>query len=105
MGDDSFGEVNGDERHILDAVQVLLPCGHHQLGLFLNHVVHDRQIVGCQIPDDVHIVLEQPQVYAERIVIVEIPERPFIHQLANLFHRAGEEEGVVHHNLQILAIG
>ncbi len=67
-------------------------------------MVHDGEIVRRQIPDDVHVVLEQSQVHAQRIVVVQIPELAIIHHLADLLDCSGKQERVIHHNLQILAV-
>ena len=48
-------------------------------------------------------MLEQAQVHAQRIVVVQVSERAALGQLADLADRAGEQEGVVHHDFQVLA--
>ena len=58
-----------------------------------------------QVPDDVYVVLKQPQVHAQRIVVIQIAESAFIHQLADFLDRASEQKGVIDHDLQFLAIG
>ena len=42
----------------------------------VDQVVHDREVVGGQVPDHVHVVLEEAQVDAHRVVVVELAEGP-----------------------------
>ena len=63
----------GDVRH---AIQVAFARRHHGFGLFLDQIVHDRKVVRRQIPDHVNVVLEQAQVHAGGIVVVEIAQVP-----------------------------
>ena len=84
------------------AVQMPLPSRDDRLGTCLDEVIHDGKIVRRKIPENVDIVLEKPQVDASGIVVVELSQSSFVKQLADLLHRAGEEEGVIHHDLEIL---
>ena len=70
-----------------------------------DQVVHDGEIVRRQVPDDVDVVLEQAQVDARGIVIEELAEDALVDHLADLADGAGEEEGVIDHDLQILGGG
>ncbi len=58
-----------------------------------------------QVPDHVHVVLEQTEVDPGGIVIVELAQRIFLQQLLDLAHRTGKQKGVVHHDLQVLPGG
>ena len=50
-----------------------------------------------EIPDHTDVVLEQAEVHANRIVVVEIAQLLGVDDLADLAHRAGLDEGVVDH--------
>src|SRR6266851_8694270 len=55
-----------------------------------------------EIPKDTDVMLEQPQIHTQRIVVIQVAESPAVRQLADLADGAGEEECVVHHDCQIL---
>ena len=78
------------------------PVATTACGLLRDQVIHDGQIVRSEVPDDVYVVLEQAQVDACRIVVVELTEDTIVDQLTHL-DGASEQEGVVHHDLQVLA--
>ena len=85
-------------------VQVFLACGDDRVGPLPNQVVDDGQIVRSKIPQHVHVMLEETQVHAGGVIVVELAQRIVIHKLADLFHGAGEQEGVIHHDLKILLL-
>ena len=70
--DDVFRKIHRQIRHIFNAVQMLFAGGHNRFWLSLNQVVHNRQIVGRKVPDNADVVLKQSQIYAKRIVIIEV---------------------------------
>ena len=76
---------------------------HDRFRLAFDDMVHDGQVVRRKIPNDADVVLEQPQIDAQRIVVIEIAQRAALGQFANLSDRAGEQERVVHHDRQLLA--
>jgi hypothetical protein len=78
------------------------PGGRNGFRVFVQQVVHDRQIVRRKVPDHVAIVLKKSQVDARRIVVVELAERPFLEQFLDLADRAGKQERVIHHDLEVL---
>src|SRR5712692_9951067 len=57
-----------------------------------------------EVPNDIYVMLEQSQVDAGRIVVVEIPEHTVVDELAHSLHCPGEQESVIHHDLQVLAL-
>ena len=71
-------------------------------GLAFDEVIHDREVVHRKVPKNVDIVLEKAEVDPSGIVIVELSQASFIEQLPDFLHGAREEEGVVHHDLEIL---
>src|SRR5690349_24090773 len=58
-----------------------------------------------QVPDHVHIVLEEAQVHARGIKVIQISQSAVIDELANFSDRSAEEERVIHHDLEVLAFG
>ena len=58
-----------------------------------------------EIPQHVDIVLEKSQIDAGGIVVIELAQSSFAEQLRDLSHRAGKQEGVVHHDLQVFPHG
>ena len=84
MRDDVAGKVDRDERHVGVAVQVVAAGGHDRFRLLADDVVHDRQIVRRQVPHDADVVLEQAEVHARRVEVVERPERAVVDELADL---------------------
>src|SRR5439155_6477392 len=97
-------KIKRDIRDVLEVVQVSLSRGYNALRLQADQVVHDGQIVRGQIPDDVDVVLKEPKVDAGGVVVVEAAQDSLIHELSHLAHGAGEQEGVVHHDDQILPL-
>ena len=63
-------------------------------------IVHDRQIVNGEIPDDADVVLEQAQVYADRVVVIHIP-KAVVDELAHLSDRTGVHERVINREHQL----
>ena len=57
-----------------------------------------------EIPHDADIVLEEAEVHARRVEIVERPQRAVVDELPDLPHGAAEEERVIHHDLQVLPV-
>src|SRR2546425_480761 len=99
------GEVNGDERDIDESVEVRLAGRADGLRLLADEEVHDRQIMRRQIPYDTHVVLEETEVDPCGVVIIEIAEDAVVEELADLPDGPGEEERVVHHDLELVPLG
>ena len=70
-----------------------------------DEVIHDRQIVRRKIPNNVDVVLKQPQIDPGRIIVVQIAEGFFINQLADFPHRSGKQERMINHDFEILPRG
>ena len=79
--------------------------GHDGLGLFADQVIHDGNIVRGKIPDHIHIMLEEPQIDPDGVKVVEIAKDVVFDQLLDLPDGAGIEEGMIHHDLQLLLLG
>src|SRR5215469_16673737 len=94
----STRKVHGDECHIFVTVDVSLAGGQHRLRLVVDDVIHDRQVVRGEVPDDIYVVLEQSEVHAKRVVVVQVAQGPRIDQFADLLDRACEQERMVDHD-------
>src|SRR5215467_9254746 len=55
-----------------------------------------------QVPQDIHVMLEKPQIDTGRIVIVERSEGAFVDKLLNLPDSTCKKKRMVDHDLQIL---
>ena len=84
-GTERIGPVGGDPRRAQAA-------GEDE--------VQDRQVVGRQVPEDVHIGLDQTQVDADRVDEQDVSEGTLGDELADLEHRRGVAVGVVGHQDQ-----
>ena len=73
-------------------------------GFSVDQVAHDREVVRSQIPDDVYVVLEQPEIDPHRVIVEELAERAVVNQLADLANCAGKQEGMIHHDPQVLLV-
>ena len=70
----------------------------------LDQVVHDRKVVWRQVPHHICVGLEHAEIDSCGVVVVERSERVVVDQLADLAHRAREQECVIHHDLEILPV-
>jgi hypothetical protein len=70
-----------------------------------HQIINDGKVVGCQIPNHVGVMLENPQIDSRRIVIVEGSESVVIDQFTNLAHSSAEQERMVHHDQKFLPGG
>ena len=102
MRDDLLREVQRHKGHIFVAVQMSLAGCDDRFGTCLDEVIHDREIVRRKIPKNVDVVLEKAKIDASGIVVIELSQGSFFKQLPDLLHCAGEQEGMVHHDLEIL---
>src|SRR6185437_3985966 len=100
--DDFVGKINRHVGDIFVAVQVGLACGHDGLRTFLDEMVNYGKIVRGQVPHDIHVMLKKSQVYARGIVVINLAQRAAVEEFADFFHRSGKQEGVVHHDAQVL---
>ena len=57
-----------------------------------------------QIPHHIDVVLEQSQIYPNRIVIVDVPECTRDHEVAHLADRTGVRECMVHEQHAVLPL-
>jgi hypothetical protein len=57
-----------------------------------------------QIPQDADVMLEQAEVHANRVVVVELTELLFFHKLADLPNRAHIYERMTDHQQSLAAL-
>ena len=98
--------VHVDVGDVLDvAVGVGASPRRDAPGLAAKYVVDDRQVVGGEIPDDVDVVLEEPEVDPDAVDVVEVAQLPVFHQLLDPADRVVEQVGMIHHQDPLLAGG
>ena len=91
-------------RHVLlPSANVPGGAGRYRGGLFLQQVVEHREVVHREVPDHVHVVLEQAEIHPRAVVVVDVAEIAGADDLADLLDRAGVDEGVVDHQGQVAA--
>src|SRR5882724_5183029 len=78
-------------------------CGGYGHGFGGQHIIENRQIMNCQVPKDIHIMLEQPQIDAHRIVVVNLTQHACRYQFLDLSHGACVNECVIHHQHPLAA--
>src|SRR5262245_56800288 len=83
---------------------MLLTRGDDRFRLLMNQVIHDGEIVRGKVPDYVGVILEHPKVDAYRVVVVKRAQRIVFDELVDLPNCGIEQERVVHHDLELLAI-
>src|SRR5437763_5563657 len=103
MGNDFVRKINCHECHIFMSIEMVLSSGDDCFRGFLNDVVHDRKIMGSQVPDYIYVMLEEPQVDARRVVIKQLSECVVIQKLLNFPNRPSKQECMVHHDFQIFS--
>jgi hypothetical protein len=65
--------------------------------LFIDEIVDDRKIVRRQVPQDIDVWLEEPEVYAHRVVVANASQLSGSDDLRNMLNGAREKEGVIDH--------
>src|SRR5712692_2008432 len=68
-------------------------------------MTHDRKIVGPQVPQDIEVVLKQPQIDAHGIVIVDVAQLTRINQFPYEAHGTRVNKRMVHHENPSLPLG
>ena len=79
MADNIVGIVDALEKRCLQLfVRWLSLAGrNHRLGLLLDQVVNEREVVRRKVPNDVHIVLKQAKINASGVVGRDLNVRVF----------------------------
>src|SRR4029453_1122777 len=83
------------------------PLGADRLGQLAlgQQEVEDRQVVGGQVPEDVDVRLDEAEVDADRVEVLQVAQGAVVDKLAELTHRRGVAVGVVAHQHQALTVG
>src|SRR5262245_31630671 len=98
MGDEATVEVHCQVGDVLDAVaDVAGATGTDAYRWFLDEMVQDGDVVRCQIPEHVDIALDEAEVDAHRIEVVQLAQVAARNDLLHLAYRTGIDEGVVDH--------
>src|SRR6476646_8881800 len=101
VSDHALGEEHGDVSDIFMTPRYVTDAGcGDRAGPLGEQIVHDGQVVHGQIPDDIHILLEQTEVYTHRVVVIDVAQRAVVDQLPHFSHSARIHERVVHHEKQ-----
>src|SRR5262249_30688071 len=72
------GDVNGDD-------------------VVIEEMVDDRQVVRPEVPQAIHVGLEQAEVHAHGVEVANSSEFAGIDPLPDGLHRAGKKKRVIHH--------
>ncbi len=67
----------------------------------VQHVVEDREIMDREVPDHVHVALEQAEIHPGRVVVEHFAQGAVGDQLVDLLDRARVDEGVIDHEGQV----
>ncbi len=106
IGDGTRRIEQAEMGHVLLApADVTGGAGRNRGRLFLQQVVEHRQVVHREIPDHVHVVLEQAEIHPGAVVVVDLAEIAGADDVPDLLDRAGVDEGVIHHQGQVAARG
>ena len=73
------------------------PEGGEAAGETTDEVVHDGEVMGGEVPDDVDIMLEESEVDADAVDEVEISELSLLKEFLHFPNGAAEEERVIDH--------
>jgi hypothetical protein len=73
------------------------PEGGEAAGETTDEVIHDGEVMGGEVPDDVDIMLEESEVDADAVDEVEISEFTLLEEFLHFPHGAAEEERVIDH--------
>ncbi len=84
---------------------VIRPSRRDVRGRRADQVREDREVVRRKVPDDVDVVLEDAEVHAHGVEVVELPEFAPVDQLLHLPDRARVDEGVVDHQDEAVLLG
>src|SRR5205085_10436908 len=98
VGDERVVEAELDVGDVLQArLDVATARSHQARGPPPDDVVHDREVVRREVPDDVEVVLEEAEVDAHGVEVEQVADLPGRDDLLDAAHRARVDEGVVNH--------
>ncbi len=97
-GHQAFVIIHIHVGHVLDVVVGMAAApGRDASGVSLQHVVDDGQIVRREVPHDVDVVLEQPQVDPDAVDVIQFAKLPAGNDLLDEPDGVAEEISVVDH--------
>src|SRR5207248_884762 len=103
---ETIAEVQVEVGHVLQLAPGVAGTERRQAqGQAPQQVVHNGQVVDGQVPEDIDVVLEQPEVDAHAVDIVEVAQLSGVNQRLDLADGGAVDEGVVDHQGQVLAVG
>ena len=80
--DNVFGIIKGEIGNVFHVTAEMSGAGgNNSLRFLADDIIHDGDIMRSQIPDDINVMLEQTEVDAHGIKIIEIAQRVFVNQL------------------------
>ena len=95
-----------DMRHILGHVGNVADAGRgNGRWLFIQDVKDDRDVMDGQVPDHVHVVLEESEARTVAVVVENIAEDVLGDQLLDFLHCRRVQKRVIYHQDQIAAFG
>src|SRR6185437_6575966 len=98
MGDHVVGEIESHISNVFMPVEMLLAGSRNRLRLRADEVVHDRQIVWREVPENIDVMLEKTEIDARGIVVIKLPQRAFVEELGDLLDSSGKQECMIHHD-------
>ncbi len=105
-GDAAVGKIDGHVRHVLDTLRhVRLPLAVHRHGGQVEEVEDDGYAVGGEIPGGIDVPLEEAQVEPPGGDVENLPDISRIDDLLDPANGRRVDEGVPHHEGQVLLCG
>ena len=96
VGNNSAREIQCQVADIFNIAFRCTSTGRLYTDRFLfKKIRHDRNVVGCQIPDDIDIMLEQTQVDPYRIVVTNGAELTGLNDISHFTYRTGIDESMI----------
>src|SRR5207253_10922913 len=91
-------ELNLQVAHVVHVVlDAGAPPGAHHHRVLPEHVHQHRDVVWGEVPEDVDVTLEQPQVESGGVAVVDVPQVARLHQAPELPDGGVVDEGVAGH--------
>ena len=92
------GKRQGHVSHVLNAFCVVgNTLTIHSRWAITQDMKDDRNVMGCQIPCDIDVILKQPQVQPLGIDALDLPKFRCFDDLCDLHHRSRIEKSVPYH--------
>ncbi len=106
VGDEIAVEPDRHVGHVREAApRVVRPDRRDVPGWLVDEVGEDREVVRREVPEHVHVVLEEAQVDAHGVEVVQVAELPHVDDLLHLAHGARVDESMIHHQDEAMPLG